>query len=129
MPLTDTAIRSAKCGDKDIKLTDEKGLYLLLSKAGGKLWRFRYHFDGKEKKLSFGSYPEVPLKEARRRRDEARSQVAHDVDPGALKKAEQAAKGERLRNTFDSVAEEYLTHMEKDGRQANTVARLVGCTA
>jgi integrase len=123
MPLTDTAIRSAKCGDKDIKLTDEKGLYLLLSKAGGKLWRFRYHFDGKEKKLSFGSYPEVPLKEARRRRDEARSQVAHGVDPGALKKAEQAARGERLRNTFDSVAEEYLTHMEKDGRQANTVGK------
>jgi integrase len=123
MPLSDTAVRSAKPGPKDIKLADEKGLYLLLTPAGGKLWRFKYRVDGKEKKLSFGSYPEVPLKEARRRRDEARSQLAHGVDPSELKKAEQAAKGERLRNTFDSVAEEYLTHMEKDGRQANTVGK------
>jgi integrase len=123
MPLSDTAIRSAKPDAKDIKLSDERGLYLLVAKTGGKLWRFKYRFEGKEKKLSFGSYPDVPLKEARRRRDEARTQLANGHDPSALKKAERAAKGERTRNTFDGVAEEYLTHMERDGRQANTVGK------
>ena len=66
MPLSDTAIRSAKPDAKDIKLSDERGLYLLVAKTGGKLWRFKYRLEGKEKKLSFGSYPDVPLKEARR---------------------------------------------------------------
>ena len=123
MALSDTAIRSAKAGPKEVKLSDEKGLYLTVTPAGGKLWRFKYRFESKEKKLSFGSYPEVPLKEARRRRDEARSHVANGVDPSVLKKAEQAAKGERLRNTFDGVAEDYLTHMERDGREASTVGK------
>jgi len=123
MPLSDTAIRSAKPGAKDTKLSDERGLYLLVAKGGGKLWRFKYRYEGKEKKLSFGSYPDVPLKEARRRRDEARTQLANGNDPSELKKAERVAKGERARNTFDGVAEEYLTHMERDGRQANTVGK------
>jgi hypothetical protein len=63
MPLTDSVIRAAKAGDKDRKLTDEKGLYLLVSTSGSKLWRLKYRFAGKEKKLALGAYPEISLKE------------------------------------------------------------------
>ncbi len=61
MPLIDTAIRNAKSGDKPIKLFDERGLFLLATPARGKWWRFKYRFDGKEKLLSLGTYPDVPL--------------------------------------------------------------------
>ena len=72
MALTDTAIRLAKAGDSDRKLADGKGLYLLITPAGSKLWRLKYRIDGREKKLGFGSYPDVSLSDARKRRDEAR---------------------------------------------------------
>ena len=70
MALSDTAIKNAKPDAKPIKLADEKGLYLLISPAGGKWWRFKFRFDGKEKLLSLGTYPEVSLKDARQRRDD-----------------------------------------------------------
>lgn len=82
MPLADTVVRNAKPGLKPVRLFDEKGLYLEISPAGGKWWRFKYRFDGKEKRLSLGVYPEVSLKDARQRRDEARKLLADDVDPG-----------------------------------------------
>jgi hypothetical protein len=75
MPLTDSVIRAAKPGDKDRKLTDEKGLYLLVSSSGSKLWRLKYRFAGKEKKLALGGYPEISLKEARLKAEDARRQV------------------------------------------------------
>ncbi len=83
MPLTDTAIKKAK----QRKLYDERGLFLLISPKGGKWWRFKYLFDGKEKLLSLGTYPDVSLKEARDRRDKARKQVAAGIDPGEHRKA------------------------------------------
>lgn len=73
MALTDIAIRTAKHGAKPIKLFDERGLFLLLQPNGGKLWRLKYRIMGKEQKLSLGIYPDVSLKEARRRRDESRT--------------------------------------------------------
>jgi hypothetical protein len=82
MPLTDTAIKKAKPEAKHRKLYDERGLFLLISPKGGKWWRFKYLFDGKEKLLSLGTYPDVSLKDARERRDEARKQVAAGIDPG-----------------------------------------------
>jgi hypothetical protein len=72
MPLTDTAIRNAKPGAKPAKLFDERGLFMIVTPTGGKWWRFRYKFDDKEKLLSFGVYPDVGLKDARQRRDDAR---------------------------------------------------------
>ncbi len=83
MPLTDTAIKKAK----QRKLYDERGLFLLISPKGGKWWWFKYLFDGKEKLLSLGAYPDVSLKEARDRRDKARKQVAAGIDPGEHRKA------------------------------------------
>ena len=81
VPLTDTAIRNAKPGEKPVKLFDERGLYLEISPTGGKWWRLKYRFDGKEKRLSLGVYPDVSLKDARDRRDAARKLVADGIDP------------------------------------------------
>ena len=75
MPLTDTAIKSAKPTEKPVKMTDGDGLYLLINPNGGKWWRFDYRFDSKRKTLSMGVYPEVSLRDARDRRDAARMSV------------------------------------------------------
>ncbi|MGE5174087.1 MAG: Arm DNA-binding domain-containing protein, partial [Betaproteobacteria bacterium] len=75
--LTAIKVKSAKGKVKQYKLTDGQGLYLLVKPNGGKLWRFKYRFGGKEKLLSFGTYPEISLVEARAKRDEARKQVAN----------------------------------------------------
>jgi Arm DNA-binding domain len=81
MPLTDISAKSAKPKEKLYKLSDEKGLFLSVRPNGGKYWQMKYRFDGKEKILSFGVYPEVSLKEAREKRDSARKQIKDGVDP------------------------------------------------
>lgn len=108
MPLTDTAIRNAKPGAKPIKLFDSGGLFLLIAPAGGKWWRLKYRFGGKEKLLSLGTYPEVGLKEAREKRAEARKLLASAIDPGENRKALKAAQGERAANSFEVVAREWF---------------------
>ncbi|QBQ53822.1 tyrosine-type recombinase/integrase [Nitrosococcus wardiae] len=108
MPLTDTAIRNAKPGDKPKKLFDGGGLYLEVAPSGGKWWRLKYRFGGKEKRLSLGVYPEVSLKEARERRDEARKLLANEIDPGEHRKAKKAAREDRAANSFEVVAREWL---------------------
>ena len=92
MPLTDTQIRNAKPSDKQVKLSDEKGLYILIHPNGSKYWRMKYRVDGTEKKLSFGVYPEVSLKEARERRDDARKLIGNGIDPGEAKKTQKTAQ-------------------------------------
>jgi hypothetical protein len=106
--LTDTAIRTAKPKDKPYKLRDSGNLYLLIAPAGGKLWRMDYRFDGKRKLLALGKYPEVGLKEARERQDEARKLLANGADPGAVKKARKTAKLERAANSFEVVAHKWF---------------------
>ncbi len=98
MPLTDVQIRNAKPRERAYKLTDGRGLYLEVSTSGGKWWRFKYRFEGKEKRLSLGVYPDVDLKTARERRDEARRQVANKVDPSQKRKAEKATRLEEAAN-------------------------------
>lgn len=109
MLLTDTKIRNTKPTDKEAKLSDEKGLFLLIHPNGSKYWRMKYRFDGKEKKLSFGVYPDLSLKDARARRDEARQLLAQGIDPGENKKAVKAAKVERSSNSFEVVAREWFS--------------------
>ncbi|MES2770393.1 MAG: Arm DNA-binding domain-containing protein, partial [Pseudomonadota bacterium] len=92
MPLSDSTVRTAKPDAKPYKLSDEKGLFLLVTPNGSKYWRQKYRFNGKEKVLSFGVYPDVSLKEARAKRDEARKLLANDIDPSEHKKAQDAAK-------------------------------------
>ncbi|WP_306590613.1 integrase arm-type DNA-binding domain-containing protein [Geothrix sp. 21YS21S-4] len=107
MPLTDVKIRQAKPGPKPIKLSDERGLYLEVAPGGGKWWRLKYRFEGKEKRLSLGIYPDVGLKEARERRDEARKLLADGVDPSLHRKAIRQAREDEAENTFEVVAREW----------------------
>lgn len=108
MPLTDTSIRNAKPGAKPIKLFDERGLFLLVTPTGGKWWRFRFMFDGKEKLLSLGVYPDVSLKDARERRDEARKLVANGVNPSENRKIQKSARADLVANSFEVIAREWF---------------------
>ena len=110
MPLTDTAVRKAKPGEKPVRMFDERGLYLEVAPTGGKWWRFKYTFDGKEKLLSMGTFPDTGLKSARARRDAARTQLADGIDPSAARKVSKAAKQAKALNTLESVARAWLDH-------------------
>lgn len=118
MSLTEFAIRSAKPQPKPYKVFDEKGLFLLVRPNGARLWRFKYFHGGIEKLLSLGAYPEVPLKRARAKRDEARALVADAIDPSAKRKAEKSAHTE----TFAALAEEWL-ETKRDTLTASTWQR------
>ena len=108
MPLTDTAFRKAKPRDKPRKLYDSRGLYLEIAPRGTKAWRFKYRFAEKEKRISLGIYPEVSLKLARERRDEARKLLAREIDPSAYRKARKQSKRQWASNSFEAVATEWL---------------------
>lgn len=105
MTLTNTKIRNTSPGNKTQKLFDERGLYLEVSPSGGKWWRLKYRFSGKEKRLSLGVYPDVSLKDARERRDEARKLLANGIDPSEHRKASKANSRE---NSFETVAREWF---------------------
>ena len=107
MSLTDSAIRNAKPADKPIRMSDERGLYLEIAPAGGKWWRWKYRFKGKEKRLSLGIYPDVGLKDARERRDEARKLLATGTDPSVTRKAQKSAQAGSAANSFEVVAREW----------------------
>jgi integrase len=107
MALSDTKIRSTKPTDKPYKLADGGGLYLLVTPSGGKLWRLKYRFDGKEKLLALGLYPDVSLALARERRDAARKLLADGTDPGVHRKTVEADKARMAANSFEAVALEW----------------------
>ena len=121
MALTDTAIRQAKAGDVDRKIADDKGLYLLVTVSGSKLWRFKYRLNGTEKKLALGAYPDVGLKDARAKRDDARRLLDAGTDPGYAKKEARVAARIAAANTFAAVAEEYIAKTEAEGRADVTI--------
>ncbi|EGT4253432.1 DUF4102 domain-containing protein [Citrobacter amalonaticus] len=108
MPLNVRQVDTTKPKEKPYKLADGGGLYLQVNTNGSKYWRMKYRFAGKEKKLSFGTYPDVSLADARAKRDEARKNLANGSDPGEVKKAEQLAKKLAVDNTFESIATEWL---------------------
>ncbi|WP_024901552.1 tyrosine-type recombinase/integrase [Robbsia andropogonis] len=107
MALTDTAVKNTKPGDKPIKLFDGGGLFLLVTPAGGRLWRLKYRFGGKEKLLAIGAYPAVTLAGARKARDEARELLAAGADPGAAKKEDKRLAALNVATTFEAVAREW----------------------
>jgi integrase len=123
MPLSDIAIRAAKPGPKPIKLSDERGLFLLVQPSGGKLWRLKYRIAGKEKKLSLGRYPDVALKEARERCTEARKLIASGIDPSEKKRVDRLNATLRAETTFKAVAEEYIAKCKREGRADVTVGK------
>jgi integrase len=104
MPLTELAARNTKPAERPRKLFDAGGLFLLLMPNGARWWRLKYRIDGREKLLSLGVYPEVSLKRARAKRDEARKLIAAGTDPSAERRTEKAARG----ITFVGVAREWM---------------------
>jgi integrase len=123
MALSDTKIRNTKPREKDYKISDTEGLYLLVASSGGKRWRFKYRFQGKEKLLALGTYPEVSLADARKNRDTAREQIAAGIDPSEVRKALKASKGEAAENSFEVVAREWYEKFSTQwgSRHAETV--------
>ena len=115
--LTDTEIRKAKTKPAAYRMSDGGGLYLLLTPAGGKLWRWKYRFDGREKLMTFGNYPDVSLSLARERHGAARKLLATGTDPMAERKAEKAA----AEDSFQSVAHVWLEHWQ-DGKSPRHAA-------
>lgn len=108
MSVTDVSIRNAKPRDKTYKMYDVGGLYLEVSPSGGKWWRFKYRYAQKEKRLSLGVYPDVPLKKARERRDEMRKLLVDRVDPSQNRKAMKTARLDRTSNSFEVIAREWI---------------------
>ena len=104
--LTDPAIRNAKPKDKPYRLSDALGLYIEVAPSGGKLWRLKYRFGGKEKRLALGVYGDVSLQDARKQRDAARKLLSQGVDPGAVRKAAKTAGMDA--GTFETIAREWF---------------------
>lgn len=127
MALNDTAIRTAKPTVKPYEMSDEKGLFLLVNPNGSKWWRLKFRVDGKEKLLSFGTYPDVGPKDARTKPDDARKLLAAGGDPGEHRKAQKAANTERAANSFEVICCEWL-EQQKDtvepAQTAKTLARI-----
>ena len=110
-PLGAIEVEKAKAGDKPLHLFDGGGLFLLVAPSGGKWWRFKYSFSGKSKTVSFGTYPDISLSDARQRRQEARKLLANGVDPSDNRKAVKSAKEELQANSFEAIAREWHKHM------------------
>jgi integrase len=108
MNLTEIAVRNARPGLKLRKLSDGRGLYLYVTPKGGKWWRLNYRFAGKQLTLSMGVYPDIGLKDARERRDEARRQLAHGINPSDARKEARRALIETTKETFEAIAREWL---------------------
>jgi integrase len=118
--LTDTVIKKIKSKEKPFKLSDGRGLYLWVTPSGGKLWRWAYRHDGKEKVMTFGRYPDVSLSRARERHAETRKLLAEGIDPMAQRKALKTAELLACENSFSSIASKWLTHWQ-DGKSSRHV--------
>ena len=127
MSLTDMAIRRAKTRDKPYKLYDELGLFLVISPSGSRLWRMKFRHGGSEKKLSFGAYPQLSLRDARKMRDDARELLAEGKDPSLEKQREKLGASALAENTFTSIANEYCRKRRRDGDRAWAPATAARC--
>lgn len=113
MPLTVVQVKNAKPKDKPYKLADERGLYLLVNPNNSKLWKLKYRFAGIEKKLSLGAFPAVSLSGARDAREEARKQLANNIDPGVLKNSIKRSNKQAAENSFEAIAREWHAKFTK----------------
>lgn len=125
MPLTDVSVRTVKPGPKPVKLSDGRGLYLLVNPTGSKLWRWKYRANGKEKVMALGAYPDVTLAKARDAMSEARKELAGGADPMVLRMAEKLAKRQAAENSFASVAQLWWAQWKsgRSDRHASYVMR------
>lgn len=120
MPLSDRQVKQTKPREKDYKLTDGRGMFLLVKKNGSKYWRFKYYFDGKEKMLALGVYPDISLADARERREDARKMVAKDIDPSEVKKRVKQARKMKAENTFEIIAREWWKNQKGNWTEGYT---------
>lgn len=124
MALSDSKIRVLKAGDKSYKVADEKGLYLLVTPSGGRLWKLKFRTSaGAEKKLSLGAYPEIGLKDARDLRDAARSSLAQGIDPAEKKQRDKQLARISAENTFCAVARSYIEQNQRNGLAEATLQK------
>ena len=126
MPLTDTKARNAKPKDKPYRVADSGGMYLEITPTGAKYWRWKYRFDGKEKRLALGVYPEVTLAAARLNRDTQRKLLKEKgSDPLQARREEKIAAKVRAGNTFEAVARQWWDHWKgvRSARHADYVLR------
>ena len=120
--LNDTRIRNAKPAERDYKLTDFDGLYLLVRANGSRLWRFAYRFGGKQKQIALGAYPQVTLADARERREAARKLLATGKDPSHERRLDKIAR-QVGGNTFGEIAEEFLDKLRRESRAPATLKK------
>jgi integrase len=121
--LTDFAIRAAKARERPYKLADGGGLYVAVQPSGAKLWRLKYRFCGKEKVLSFGPYPTIPLAIAREKRNEAKKLLLSGTDPSLQKKLDRIAAEKAAQNTFGALAAEHLENLAASGTAETTMTK------
>ncbi len=119
IPLTDMKVQKAKPQDKPFTLFDGGGLFLLVTPSGGKLWRFKYRYDGKQKLLALGAYPEVSLADARHKREDARKLLASSNDPGAARKAQNQANTQKS-ETFETIAREWFKKFSQRWKETHS---------
>jgi len=127
MALTNVAVRNAAPREKTYRLADGAGMYLEVSPSGGKYWRLKYRFGGREKRLALGTYPAVALAAARKKRDAAREQLAAGQDPGEVKKVEKRNTRLKTDSSFEAVARDWLDERKtvvQMGQHEKTLARL-----
>ena len=124
MALTDTGIRAAKPREREYKLADSGGLYLLVTPSGGRLWRLKYRVLGIERKLALGKYPAMTLVEARKAAHAAKVSMSGGDDPSAAKRRERVARKLAAGITFAAVSQEYIEKAEREGRSPATITKL-----
>jgi integrase len=115
-PLSDIQVKNAKPQEKDYKLMDGYGLFLLVTPTNGKLWRFDYRTGDKRKTIAFGAYPALSLADARQRREDAKKLLANGVDPGEMKKALKATYKDIAANTFEGIARQWHLKFSSAGK-------------
>lgn len=123
MPLSDAQLRTLKSKAKPYKVGDFDGLYITVTSTGSRLWHLKYRIDGREKRLSFGAYPDVSLADARKLKDQARATLAKGIDPGAAKQERKRADRERRCITFATQAEAVLDKARREGKAPSTMAK------
>jgi Arm DNA-binding domain len=121
---TDSAIRAAKSKTgRTVKLSDGGGLQLRVKPSGSKLWNLAYRFAGKQRKLATGSYPDIGLKEARAKREEAKKLLASGWDPSQQKRLGKLASESQKADTFEAISREVLEKKCREGRSERTVSK------
>ncbi|MDP3458179.1 MAG: integrase arm-type DNA-binding domain-containing protein [Hyphomonas sp.] len=123
MPLTDTQIKKLKAEPKAYKVADGGGLYIHVTETGSKLWRLRYRFEGREKLLSLGAYPEVSLARAREKRQDAKALLADGVDPVAKQKADREERAAKTEHTFSRIGAELIEKLRREGKADITLSK------